>query len=357
MGTPPETITRRREYRLFDAEAVGVAAFVCSPLAGTILMAVNYVRLGKAVRGVVAIIVGLIATMLTILVKLNLGKPWGSLGSFVLVTLFLICIWQIAKELQGKAIEEHVACGGQLGSKSAAVGVGIATVAGLVLVIGSVLYIYQYRKIVPIGSRDQVIYSGTATHSDATALGNALKEDEYFQDRGATVLLNKGIGSTTISFGVQEGIWNQAGMLSSFEEVAREVAPAVGGLPIQVQLLDSSGNVQAISVVGEARFKGGDGVYYEGSATKAKAQALGRRFEAMGFFRGKGVNVLLTRHDDNTTLAFVLVGEAWNSPSKVNQLEAMVRDVAPIVGGLPIDMHLVDTQLQLKKDELIENGE
>jgi hypothetical protein len=33
--------------------------------------------------------------------------------------------------------------------------------------------------------------------------------------------------------------------------------------------------------------------------------------------------------------------------------EAIVRDVAPTVGGLPIDMHLVSTQLQVEKDEVI----
>jgi hypothetical protein len=67
----------------------------------------------------------------------------------------------------------------------------------------------------------------------------------------ASVLLHKGIGSTTISFGVQDGVWNQAGMLSSFEELAREVAPEVGGFPIEVQLVDSSGNVEETSRVGE----------------------------------------------------------------------------------------------------------
>jgi hypothetical protein len=30
-----------------------------------------------------------------------------------------------------------------------------------------------------------------------------------------------------------------------------------------------------------------------------------------------------------------------------------VRDVAPIVGGLPIEMHLVNTQLQVETDEII----
>jgi hypothetical protein len=100
----------------------------------------------------------------------------------------------------------------------------------------------------------------------------------------ASVLLHKGIGSTTISFGVQDGVWNQAGMLSSFEELAREVAPEVGGFPIEVQLVDSSGNVEETSRVGEVTFDGGDGVYYFGLATKAQARALGRHFQSKGFF-------------------------------------------------------------------------
>jgi hypothetical protein len=354
MGTPPSAITRGREYRLFDANAVGLAAFICSPLAGTILMAVNYVRLGKIGKSVVAVMLGLIATTVTILIKSNLSKPWGSL---VLVTLFLICTWQIAKNVQGKAVEEHTARGGQLGSKSVAFGVGIGTLVGLVVVTSAVLYVYQYRKIVVIGTRDQVIYSGVATKANAIALGNALKSNEYFQDSGVTVLLNKGIGSTTISFGVQDGVWNQAGMLSSFEEVAREVAPAVGGLPIEVHLVDSSGNVEETSTVGEISFNGGDRVYYFGLATKAQAQALGRQFESKGFFMGKGVSVLLTKHVDGTTLAFVVADGVWNNPSKVSNFEAIVREVAPMVGSLPVEMHLVNTQLQVEKDEFIEENQ
>ena len=77
----------------------------------------------------------------------------------------------------------------------------------------------------------------------------------------------------------------------------------------------------------------------------------------MGFFRGNGANVFLTKHDDGTTLAFVVVGEAWNNPTKVNSLEAIVREIAPTVGGLPLNMRLVDTQLQIKKEELIQSVE
>ena len=357
----PGTITRGPEYRLFDPGAVALAAFICCPLAGTILMAVNYVRLGKIGKGVLAIILGLIGTTLQILIKWNWKTSSGSLGrleydafEILFLTCIWICTWQIAKEVQGNAVKEHIGRGGQLGTRSAAFGVGIATLAGLVVVIGAVVYEYQYRRIIVIGTKDQVIYSGLANRAEATSLGNVLKSDEYFLDRGSSVLLDKGFGSTTISFAVQDGIWNQEGTLSSFEELTREVAPAVGGLPIEVNLIDTSGNVEATSTVGEVGFGGSNGIYYEGSATKHEAQALGQQLESMGFFRRNGANVFLTRHDDGTTLAFVVVGEAWNNPTKVSSLEAIVREVAPTVGGLPINLRLVDTQLQVKKDELIQ---
>jgi hypothetical protein len=360
MSTPPEATPRGPEYRLFDSGAVGIAAFICCPLAGAILIAVNYGRLGKAGKGVLAVILGLIVTALNILIKWNWNTSSGSLGRLeydAFEILFLICAWtgtwQAAKEEQGYAVKEHIARGGQLGSRETAVLVGIATLAVLFGVICAALYETQHHKVVIIGTKDQVIYSGLATKTNAMALGNTLKSNEYFQDHGSSVLLNKGFGGTTISFGVQDGVWNQAGMLSSFEELAREVAPTVGGLPVQVQLVDTKGDVEKTSTVGEVSFDGNDGVYYEGSATKAEAQALGRRFESKGFFRGKGVNVLLTRHDDGTTLAFVVADGVWNNPTKTSNFEAIVRDIAPMVGGLPIDMRLVNTQLQVEKDEVI----
>ncbi len=204
-----------------------------------------------------------------------------------------------------------------------------------------------------IGTKDQVIYSGTATKADATALGNALKNDGYFQDHGVTVQLDKGPGGVTISFVVQDGVWNQTGTLSNFEEVVREVAPSVGGLPIQLHLDDSKMDVEKTSTVGEVDFGGGDAVIYEGSATQAQAQALGQQLQTIGYFKGAGTNVFLTKHDDGATLAFVVADGAWNNAAMVSDFEIIVRNVAPTAGGLPIDMHLVNTQLQVEKDEVI----
>ncbi len=339
METPPIATPREPNYRLFDSGAVGTAAFFCCPLAGAILIAINYFRLGKAGRGVFALTLGLIATTLNILIRWHWNTTAGSLDrlkfdafEFLFLGVAWLCTWQVAKEEQGEIIKEHLARGGQLVSRWTAVWVGLATLAVLFGVICAALYETRSHRAVIIGTKDQVIYSGIATKTEATALGEELRSEDYFLDRGATVLLNKGFGSTTISFAVQDGIWNQPGTLSSFEELALELAPAIGGLPVQVRLVDSKLDVQATSTVGEVSFSGGDGVYYEGQATKAQAQAIGRRFESMGFFRGKGANVFLIRHDGGTILAFVVVGDAWNVPHRISTFEAIVRDVAALAG-------------------------
>lgn len=354
MGTAEAAITHRPEYQLFDSRAVGLVAFICGPLPGAVLIAVNYVRLGKDGKGVLAFIVGLTATALIILTRWDWQSSVAPLGSDALAILFIICTWLFAKKIQGKVVEEHVARGGKLGATSTAFFIGIATMAGVLAVIVAAFYNPKPKAVV-IGARDQVLYSGImATQKDATALANALKSAQYFQDRGASVLLNKGLGGTIISFVVQDGVWDRAGTPSVFEEIAREVAPAVGGLPVQVRLLDSQMDVEETLIVGEVRFGGANGVYYEGSATKAEAKALGQQLKSMGFFRGKGANVFLSKHPDGTILAFVVtIDNVLDNPKIVSEFEAIVRDVAPAVGGLPIEMHIVNRQLQLEKDEVI----
>jgi hypothetical protein len=207
---------------------------------------------------------------------------------------------------------------------------------------------------VTIGTKDQVIYSGTATEAQATALGNALKSDGYFQDRGVTVLLNIGNGATTISFVVGDGVWNQQGMMGQFEEVAREVAGTVGGLPVNVQLMDTKEDVEKIGTVGEVQLTGGDAVYYEGLATLADGQALGQKLQSIGYFTGKGANVFLKKHTSGTTLAFVVTDGTWNNATMVTNFENIARTVAPAIGGLPIDMRLMSTTLVMEKDEKVQ---
>jgi hypothetical protein len=366
-------------YRLYDVGAVALAAFLGSPLAGTVLIASNYRKLGNAGNGFIALMLGAAASVGEIYIGLTSTK------SPAIATLVLFAAtWFAAKELQGHAIQTHVTWGGQLFSKWRAVWVALVTT--LVLGGGVVAYLYytgQLQKYitqaqqlqkqvqtpqnpaqapqspvttpqntVTIGTKDQVVYSGTATANDATALGNALKAAGYLQDRGVTVLLSKGAGGTVIGFVVADGAWNQAGTVASFEEIARGVASTVGGLPVQVQLLNSTQIVEKSATVGEADFGGGDAVIYEGTATQADAQALGQQLKTMGFFAGKGANVFLAK-DGGTTITFVVSDGTWNNATMVTDFETIVRGVAPSVGGLPIDLRLDNTTLTVEKDEMV----
>ena len=198
-------------YRLYDVGAVALAA-LGAPLAGTILIASNYRKLGQGGNAFLALLLGAAASAVEIYLALTSAKNPG----IAALVLFAVT-WFAANELQGSAIKTHVAWGGQLYSKWRGVGVGILT--SLVLGAGFVAYLYhtgQLQKFitqaenqqkqlqtpqnpastpqntVTIGTKDQVVYSGTATANDATALGNALKTAGYFQDRGVTIAAEQG---------------------------------------------------------------------------------------------------------------------------------------------------------------------
>jgi len=89
---------------------------------------------------------------------------------------------------------------------------------------------------VRMGARDEIYYLGSATESDAKALGQALQAFGYLKDLGVTVSVAKGDG-TAIFFVVGEGVWQQPQAVAGFEQLARRVAPSVGGLPLEVRLL------------------------------------------------------------------------------------------------------------------------
>jgi hypothetical protein len=227
-------------YTLFDANAVSLATFFGSPVAGASLMALNDRRLGRARRAVTTLVLAVAVTALVILLGWNIPQGF----SVPIAIGLVVAMRYIAQSQQSAAVEDHLQRGGRLGSKWSAFGVGMAFLAGIFAVIFLLVFIPTYTanegpKVV-IGSKDEVYYSGLASKDDAQALGNALKDAGYFRDKGVDVYLEKGKNGTVVSFVVKDGIWDQPGMVTSFEEMGREVAPSVGGFPIRLRLLNTS---------------------------------------------------------------------------------------------------------------------
>ena len=236
-------------YTLFDANAVSLATFFGSPVAGACLMALNDRRLGRAGRAVTTLVLAVAVTALVVLLGWNI--PQGFSAPIAIALVF--AMRYIALSQQGAAVKDHLQRGGRLGSKWSAFGVGMAFLTAIFAVVFLVVFIPTYiageGPRVVIGSKDEVYYSGSATKDDAQALGNALKDAGYFRDKGVDVYLEKGKDGTVVSFVVNDGIWDQPGMVTSFEEIGREVAPSVGGFPIRLRLLNTSIEVKKDEVL------------------------------------------------------------------------------------------------------------
>ena len=121
---------------LFHATAVAVATYSGTPIAGFLLMAVNYRRLGQTRRAVMAVMLGLLATGLVVMC-------WVRLPFFVSIPVclgLLLGTRAYAGSMQGAALAQHVSRGGRLGSKWVALGVGLGCLAALLMGLRALIY-------------------------------------------------------------------------------------------------------------------------------------------------------------------------------------------------------------------------
>jgi hypothetical protein len=337
-------------YTLFDSTSVAIATFLGSPVAGTGLMALNYKRLGKKNNAIATLAIGVAVTGVAIAFGGRIA-PYATTG--VAVGL-LAATLNAARSLQGATVEQHLQRGGQLGSRWAAAGLGLILL--VVIAGGALLVAFPYANFtskVTIGTKDEVFYSGSATKQDALTLGQTLKDVGYLQDRGVSARITKGSAGTSVGFVMQEGMWNQPDIVSGYEELGREIAPAIGGFPIQVRLLNSAEKTMKQLTVGKVMVGAKDEIYYYGSATETDAQALGQSLKVQGFFRGRGLSMFLAKGDDGTAIAFVVEDGVWDMPDRVAAFEALVRQSAPAVGGLPIQLSFINSRVELKKVETV----
>jgi hypothetical protein len=222
-------------YRLFDAGSVFIAAILGSPVAGVALMSLNYRRLGEGKKALAAFIIGVVATALVCAI----GYFLPSSGSVAVGVVLAAATRGAAQRWQGAAVAQHQARGGELSSRWAATGIGVVFLAVfcLIIVAGALALGGEHRVV--IGTKDEVYFVGAATKADALALGEALKKDGYFQDHGVAVILSKDTDGTAISFVVKEGAWDDPSMIAGFQAVGRQLAPVVGGFPIQIRMVNA----------------------------------------------------------------------------------------------------------------------
>jgi hypothetical protein len=238
--------------------------------------------------------------------------------------------------------------GANVASHWLALGIGLAILA-MIVAWGLRQSNQPANSKVIIGTKDKVYRSHAATTEDAQALGQALKSMGFFNDRGSSVLLSKGRGGTVVSFFVNEGAWDRPDTVSNFEEIGRRIATPLGGFPIKVRLMDSAGVMRREVAVGRAIIGAKDEIYYFGSATDADAEALGQALKTAGFLLDRGASVVLSK-GDGTAISFVVNENAWERPETVAAFERLARRAAAPIGGLPIKLRLLNSEMETKRE-------
>lgn len=399
-----------RPVTLFAPRAVWLATFFGTPVAGASLMAINYKRLGRTGAAWKAFLIGLGVTMI-VLIAAGVApdtEVWKSLFMGVSIGLSF-AMSGTAKHLQGKVIEENHARGGSSGSYWAAFGVGlVGIVFSVAVIVGSAYAKMLSETSIPVGSNDKIVYSSPATKADAEELAQVLKSNGFFQDRGVEVDLTRRGTIPVISFILADGRWNEPKVQSDFEQVGRLVAPALGGFPIEVRLMNTSKEVEKTitlqpessnRAVPQTGSSGGNGQTDSASVLNwlSRAQQSNTspqslqvkanqvqyekgeidywdpvtRAQAVGFYRNLGIDLFgspgprigIRRSDAETQVDFVLSDKGavdfvrnLKAPDLTKICQGLGGLAALTIGGLPIRLRAFDASGQTMVERRLDNS-
>jgi hypothetical protein len=127
----------RPAYKLYSIWSIVLATLLGSPLAGGIVMSINYKRLGFSRKAMHAIIWSVAGTFGIMAIAFFLPDNVPDMAIAVPQLLAMIAI---ATTLQGKAIETQKARGGAFSSAWIAAGIGFLCLIALLLVIGLIVF-------------------------------------------------------------------------------------------------------------------------------------------------------------------------------------------------------------------------
>jgi hypothetical protein len=96
-----------------------------------------------------------------------------------------------------------------------------------------------------------------------------------------------------------------------------------------------------------------DKVFYEGAATKEDALAVGKALKADGFLTDRGVALIVAKEKDGPVISVPLRDGLWNQPDAVSSYEEVGREMAPLIGGYPIKVRLMDSSRVVKKELIV----
>lgn len=123
---------------LYSTRSILLGTFLGSPLAASILMALNYRRIDKPAAARKALISGAISAAALIVLGFLIKDHAGI--RFALNIAQLVLVYYLAKSFQGTAISGHKEAGGKMASAWGAAGIGILSYVRLYVGLFAALF-------------------------------------------------------------------------------------------------------------------------------------------------------------------------------------------------------------------------
>ncbi len=222
---------------------VTLATFLGSPIAGGLLLALNFGRLGNPIGAVVAFFASCLGTAVLVAINWNLSFP----GSMPGIIVSLVVMHVAAMFFQGASYLQHAQRGGETASGGSAVGLGVLCMVLFLAAVVGLAYLFEENlpKVV-ISPGKEVFYGKEATEGEARMVGKFLQEDGYFSGNNeASVLVEKERKQYTVTFVMLNPEQPSEEVLAYFRGLTPRLSQEVfNGDRVEIKLSDPEMNVK-----------------------------------------------------------------------------------------------------------------
>ena len=234
LGDEPSAQLPTSDARVFSTAAVGVATFLGSALAGTILMYLSLSRLQRRADARRAALLGGALTLATL--GLAVVLPQG-IGNAVPIAVTLAMV-MLARKMLDPVVVPHLERGGRKGSALLVAGVSIASAlvvfgAGIGLSEGLDISADDYVESTP-GHR--VIYERGATEGEGSRVADVLETNGIFPPGGRAEVVLRRKGSGLELQVVLGSSWKEPSVIAAYTALAKQLSTRTGRSPLVILL-------------------------------------------------------------------------------------------------------------------------
>ncbi len=144
---PPESsldnvdVATGYDFKLYTISAIGLATFFGTVLAGGLILAINYWRLGNEVAARNSLLFSVMATLGILLIAYSIPDD-VNLPNIIFTVIQLVVMIQIAKQLQGVDINNHIDNDGAVESNWKAFGISLLVSIALMGILFLILMVF-----------------------------------------------------------------------------------------------------------------------------------------------------------------------------------------------------------------------